>query len=619
MKSRQWKYSILSKLTGWIILAASACMSFAFLMGIGFLQANQFYTEPFKEAEKNVMLSSTSIYRDSMTALNDAANENTKYITAVTEAKNIGFKIVNSQDEIVFEDHSFTNDLLEVSYTSSVYLDNTPASEGYDQYKITTYINGSFPKQDQYAVWDRLSQSLYKMRSSIYYYAAGTGLIALLALIYLIRAAGHTTADEEVHTGPLNVIPSDICILLYFICGAIVAACFESLVISIGRNDGIAVIFLLISCFFIEGCLTTACILNASVRIKKKEFWRHAVLWIIPRNIYRIICRAGTVWKTSLLLIVWIIFDFMVMRSVYKGEIFFYFLKTLIFICAGLWIAEMLKSLLKGTEALSKGNLSYQIDTAKMKGDFAIAGSNLNHIAVGMSNAVEERMKSERMKTELITNVSHDIKTPLTSIINYSDLLAKEADQPEKVKEYTEVLTRQSVRLKKLIEDLIEASKASTGNLEVLLAPCDANVILLQAAGEYEAKMKEHNLELVVSQPDRPVMIMADGRRLWRVFDNLLNNICKYAQEGTRVYLNLTETSAGAEISFKNTSRQQLNITADELKERFVRGDSSRNTEGNGLGLSIAQSLTELQQGTMELCVDGDLFKVTLKFPMISE
>jgi len=235
-----------------------------------------------------------------------------------------------------------------------------------------------------------------------------------------------------------------------------------------------------------------------------------------------------------------------------------------------------------------------------------------------MSSAVEERMKSERMKTELITNVSHDIKTPLTSIINYSDLIAKETDDPAKVREYTEVLTRQSVRLKKLIEDLIEASKASTGNLEVLLAPCESNVLLSQAAGEYEAKMKEHNLELVVSQPDHPVMIMADGRRLWRVFDNLLNNICKYAQEGTRVYLSLTETSSGAEISFKNTSRQQLNITADELKERFVRGDSSRNTEGNGLGLSIAQSLTELQKGTMELCVDGDLFKVTLKFPMIS-
>jgi signal transduction histidine kinase len=217
----------------------------------------------------------------------------------------------------------------------------------------------------------------------------------------------------------------------------------------------------------------------------------------------------------------------------------------------------------------------------------------------------------------LITNVSHDIKTPLTSIINYTDLISKEPCENEKIKEYTAVLTRQSERLKKLIEDLIEASKASTGNLEVILSPCEVNVLLSQAVGEYEEKFQQQDLQLIVKQPEHPVRIMADGRRIWRVFDNLLNNICKYAQSGTRVYLDLLETEEDVEIVFKNTSAQALNISADELKERFVRGDSSRNTEGNGLGLSIAQSLIELQKGTMDLQVDGDLFKVVLIFPKL--
>ena len=233
-----------------------------------------------------------------------------------------------------------------------------------------------------------------------------------------------------------------------------------------------------------------------------------------------------------------------------------------------------------------------------------------------MSRAVDERMKSERMKTELITNVSHDIKTPLTSIINYADLISREKCDNEKIAEYAEVLSRQSDRLKRLIEDLVEASKAATGNLEVMLSLCDAGVFISQAVGEYEQKLNDAGLQTVVTQFDEAVYVMADGRRMLRVFDNLMNNICKYAQSGTRVYLSLEKIGNKAVITFKNTSRDPLNISADELMERFVRGDSSRNTEGNGLGLSIAKSLTELQGGTLTLSVDGDLFKVILSFPI---
>ena len=233
-----------------------------------------------------------------------------------------------------------------------------------------------------------------------------------------------------------------------------------------------------------------------------------------------------------------------------------------------------------------------------------------------MITAVEERMKSERLKTELITNVSHDIKTPLTSIINYTDLLTKEEPESPVVREYVEVLSRQSERLKKLIQDLIEASKASTGSLELTWEDCDVSVILAQAAAEFEDKLQQKDLTLKVTQPEKRIVIRADGRYLWRVFENLLSNIGKYAMEGTRVYIDVTCDQQEVYIDFKNISRDPLNISGDELLERFVRGDTSRSTEGSGLGLSIADSLVALMGGRMKLEIDGDLFKVKLQFPI---
>ena len=272
---------------------------------------------------------------------------------------------------------------------------------------------------------------------------------------------------------------------------------------------------------------------------------------------------------------------------------------------------------MKASHALASGDLSYQVDTSKMIWDLKKHGEDLNSIGKGMAIAVEDRLKSERMKTELITNVSHDIKTPLTSIINYADLIHKEKTNSKKIGEYAEVLLRQSVRLKRLLEDLVEASKASSGNLDVVFSPCDASIFLEQAQGEYEEKLKEAKLELITSKPDHEVMIMADPRRMWRIFDNLMNNICKYALSGTRVYLSLEEDKDKAIITFKNTSRDALNIPAEELMERFKRGDESRNSEGNGLGLSIAQSLAQLQNGDLSLSIDGDLFKAILTFDKI--
>jgi signal transduction histidine kinase len=365
----------------------------------------------------------------------------------------------------------------------------------------------------------------------------------------------------------------------------------------------------------VKGSLTYLCL---------KHLWAVVVyawdlLKKLMKSIVSFISSIPLVWKTVVITSGLVFVEFLFLVNSYSDfYIAFWLIKNLILIPAVIYIALTLRTLQQGGIALASGDLSYHVDTKRMIWDFRKHGENLNSIANGMSIAVEDRLKSERMKTELITNVSHDIKTPLTSIINYADLIGKEKTNNKKVKEYTEVLLRQSERLKRLIDDLVEASKASTGNLEVNLMPCDAATFVNQTAGEYQDRLKECDLTLITEVPEEELRIMADGRRMYRIFDNLMNNICKYAQSGTRVYLSLERKDNDALFVFKNTSREQLNISEDELMERFTRGDQSRNTEGNGLGLSIAKSMAELQNGSLKIVIDGDLFKANLSFPIIA-
>ena len=306
-------------------------------------------------------------------------------------------------------------------------------------------------------------------------------------------------------------------------------------------------------------------------------------------------------------------------NSLYSSEIVGWFLfEKAIIIPIIIYYVANIKKLSIATEKLAKGESKYQVDTKGMYGQLKQYGNNLNNLANGINMAVEERLKSERMKTELITNVSHDLKTPLTSIINYASLIGEQKCENQTIMEYSKVLVRQSERLKRLIEDLVEASKASTGNLEVNLTDCEASVFVTQASGEYEEKLKNNDLTLVVDLPDKELHILSDGRRMWRIFDNLMNNICKYSQKGTRVYLSLQQIGEDAVFIFKNTSSAQLNMSEEELMERFTRGDSSRNTEGNGLGLSIAKSMAKIQNGELKLMIDGDLFKAILSFPLVN-
>lgn len=302
-----------------------------------------------------------------------------------------------------------------------------------------------------------------------------------------------------------------------------------------------------------------------------------------------------------------------------EAAVFFWCVTVLLAMAVFLIFALQLNRIAKGAERMASGDIGTPVDTRHMLFDFKKIGENINSAGIGMERAVQDRMKSERFKTELISNVSHDIKTPLTSIISYVELLKQQPEGAAPDPEYLDALERQSVKLKKLLEDLIEASKAQTGNLKADLVPCNVNMILHQVIGEYEEKLAANNIELKIRMPEEDVNIMADNQHLQRVLDNLFTNISKYSQPGTRAYLNLSGGSDEAVIELKNTSREPLNMTSDELLERFARGDSSRGSEGNGLGLSIAQSLTELMNGKLRLVVDGDLFKIILLFPRIGD
>ena len=269
---------------------------------------------------------------------------------------------------------------------------------------------------------------------------------------------------------------------------------------------------------------------------------------------------------------------------------------------------------LEGIRNISEGDLAFKIDTKELKGDNKKFAEAVNTIGDGLFHAVDDSMKNERLKADLITNVSHDIKTPLTSIINYVDLLKREDIPNERAQNYLAVLEQKSQRLKQLTEDLLEASKISSGNITLQMERINFVELVYQTGGEFNEKFEAKGLTAVTKLPREPVVIMADGRRIWRVVENLYNNVAKYAMANTRVYVDMMLEEEWVTLSIKNISQNALNIQADELTERFIRGDVSRSTEGSGLGLSIAKNLTELMGGKFEIYLDGDLFKVSISF-----
>lgn len=456
--------------------------------------------------------------------------------------------------------------------------------------------------------------------------------MALACLIFLFFAAGHRKGEIEPRLNMVDRIPLDVYAAAVVIaCIFIVAFCTEYLFNTnvFNYSIGIQLVLLALALGGLALGLVLALLLSFATRVKCGKWWRNTIIYRVLRFCWRIIKavwhwfgRVGRmipiVWRTALIMaglffIAFILFLLMYDQS--GGWLLVGLLFAIVIYVAAIFGAWQMKGIKKAGQQLAEGNFNEKIDTTHMYWEFKSHAENLNSIGDGLAKEVAQRMKSERLKTELITNVSHDIKTPLTSIINYVDLLQKAKTEDERA-EYLAVLDRQSHRLKKLTEDLVEASKASTGNMNVNLEPTNTQEIINQSFGEYSAKLEAGRLNTVISIPEPVPVVMADGRLLWRVIDNLFNNVVKYALPETRVYVDVRVEGSDAVISMKNISRAALNISVDELLERFVRGDASRTTEGSGLGLNIAKSLTELQHGTFSISTDGDLFKAEIRLPL---
>lgn len=474
------------------------------------------------------------------------------------------------------------------------------------------------------------------------------GAVGTLAcLVFAFVSAGRRKGREGASLNAIDRLPLD---LYAAICWAAVFGLLLA-VVAVADNmtdntwpflvtrNGVMFAVTVAICAYTGILIALAPFLSFATRLKVGGgiWWRNTVIyralklcWRFVKWCWSLVKRfCGWVWymtkkipivpRTAIIMAAILFFNFLLMvwnMNVYGDAFvwFLFFILSLVIFLAACFGAWQMKSLKAAGERMARGEIDEKIDTQHMYWEFRHHAENLNSIGDGMAAAVEQRMKSERLKTELITNVSHDIKTPLTSIVNYVDLLQK-PHTPEQEAEYLEVLDRQSKRLKKLTEDLVEASKASTGNMNVNIVRTNTREIIEQSLAEYGRRMEQGNLSVIVKISEEPPQAMADGRLLWRVLDNLFNNVVKYALPGTRVYITSELDGGDAVISVKNISRDPLNISAEELMERFVRGDSSRHTEGSGLGLNIAQSLVNLMRGKFSISVDGDLFKAEIRLP----
>lgn len=477
---------------------------------------------------------------------------------------------------------------------------------------------------------------LYRERTAIPVLTVIGFLLCAALFLFLLCSAGHRAGREEAVLNLQDKIPFDLYALAAFLLGALaVSAVYDaiawggtrSLLVAGFDNEYLFEWALLALGMEAAVLIVLASCMTLSTRVKTGTLWRNTVIYRLLRLCWRAVrwmgrgirtlCRnLPLLWKGILGYSVYALVMLLVCRETYysgMAALFWIGLSMTALLVLCFFILQMAQ-LKEGAKRLAEGDLSYHVPTERMFFELKRHGENLNSIGAGMTRAVEERMKSERLKTELITNVSHDIKTPLTSILNYVDLLKKEPAASDAAGEYIAVLDRQAHRLKKLTEDVLEASKAATGNIKVELARTDAVELLGQCLAEYEERFQQAGLVAVMQSPGGSASILADGRLLWRVFDNLLGNIAKYGQPGTRVYAGVTREGTDVAIALKNVSRDPLNISEEELMERFVRGDSARTSEGSGLGLSIARSLTELQGGRFGIAIDCDLFKAELRF-----
>lgn len=504
-----------------------------------------------------------------------------------------------------------------IDYLNDNHLKQVSSYDKYLQsgdYTVYTAVRNDLPYFDNY-LSDYILFSVVKHQYHNAIYNIPLAIILLIVMTGVILIGiGKTKKEEGIHLTWFDKLLVEVAVTIV----SLIALCICGIAFSIGVN--ITAIVSIISIMIGLMTLYIACILLLETIVKRLKthtflkttflYWCYQKMQLISSHMSLSLrvggCFAGFAIGN------WIIF------SISNDEPFLAFV-LLLALYAFCFISILKRTVwhekIHGAiREIYKGNSNVRLHEEEYKGELKEVAVQINDIAGGLSNAIEEKMKSERLKTELITNVSHDIKTPLTSIINYVDLLKKEDITTEKAAEYLAILDNKSQRLKKLTEDLVEASKASSGNLKLNMEKLEVNELIKQVSAEFEDKFKAHELEEIVTFTKEPVYIKADSRYMYRVLENMYSNVSKYAMENTRVYTDIIEHGNNVIVQMKNISRQKLNITADELMQRFVRGDTSRNTEGSGLGLSIANSLTELQDGQFHIYLDGDLFKITIGF-----
>lgn len=515
-----------------------------------------------------------------------------------------------------------------------------------------------------YTIQDQFYQNKVAYDNNIPYFKGTTWLLVLSiilflgATIWLTLEAGRTAEDEELHLNGFDHWKTEIAavlIVLIWIVGSYIGIHFWNGNIYTMINDiptylkdggtyfeyyyargmDVSSAYMSASLYlpslsiaelaeiYFYGVFTLGCFFMGYVslikRIKGRNLWKNSLLRVIVRFIYKIYDNRKKTTKTVLLLcgfflvqgIAVLFRNGVTMLLVLLADVGVFYV-----VLNGLLLKEKLK---KGIEEIALGNMEYQIPLQGLRGENLKLAEMINGIANGFHMAVEEAMKNERLKTDLITNVSHDIKTPLTSIINYVAILKQSDIADPKIQGYLDILEAKAQRLKTLTEDVVEASKVSSGNISLEYMDVDLVEMIQQTEGEMAEKFEARNLKMIVNLPAEPAVVHVDGRRMWRVLENIFGNAAKYAMPGTRVYADLKLEEDTVDLSLKNVSEHQLNISADELTERFIRGDLSRSSEGSGLGLSIVQSLTTMQGGTFNLYLDGDLFRVNIRFPRVKK
>lgn len=607
---------------------------------------SDFYTRDFATLEENIM---QDLARSEFHVLFSLYDQSANDVELYYEDKNVLYNIENthtgeltsnfngqeyiasySTSEFVYRYISkldgsiYDSDAVRYDYENDYYYHYAKNEQVYEttqKAEFTIYIPRDMQFTDRFFLVDKLINIGYENRYALIFIAVISLALCIVIYSYLFISVGHRSSNSDITVALFNNIPADILsglVFFIFFYGIWLLTELYGLVQTVALGALILIALYFVALWYL---------MSITVQAKAKTLIKHTFLyWLFKKiskigNIIKHIYKNfATVYKVAIVIGAFGVFELIFIGlNFYEHDylIIGWIVMSAITAIMVLLAAIAFQRVKQGGEKIVNGDLDNKIDTAYMFGDIKDFAESLNNINHGLQTAIDDKMKSERFKTELITNVSHDIKTPLTSIVNYVDLIKKEDCNNEKINEYIEVLDRQSNRLKKLIEDLVEASKASTGNMSVELTKCNLSLLINQAVGEFSQKLEDKNLQVIQSLPDNEIYIMADGRRLWRVFDNLLNNICKYAMGGTRVYIDMTNVENRAVIMFKNISNIPLNISGEELTERFVRGDRSRNTEGSGLGLSIAKSLTELQNGIFEIETDGDLFKAKIIFDII--